>query len=124
MTDTPPAALRDWIWALLRVRALWPLPGLLLLAVTLPFLPEDAWRAQFTTRRTLSKAELAMLSTGVSCAMYWLVLLLGHLGLLHSSRSWGMREPSDAEQTLAAAGVRFVCLLGIYAGPIALLSSC
>lgn len=117
-------AFRTWFWALLRVRALWPVPALLLLAVTLPFLPPEAWREQFTTRRMLSKTELALLCTGLCSALYWLVLLLGRLGLLHSSRSWGMREPSDAEQALAAAGLRLVCLLGVYAGPIALLASC
>lgn len=113
-----------WLWALLRVRALWPLPGLVLLALTLPFLPEEAWREQFTTRRTLSKAELALVCTAASCILYWLMLLLDRLGLTHTSRSWGMREPSDMELAIVAVAMRGLCLVGVYIGPVVLLASC
>jgi hypothetical protein len=112
------------VWALLRVPALWPMPGLLLLALTLPFLPQEAWQPQFTTHRVLSKAEFVLVCSCVSAFLYWLVLLLGRLGLLHTTRSWGMREPSNAEQALAAAALRWLCLLGVYVGPIALLAGC
>lgn len=115
------AGLRTWLGALLKLRVLWPLPGLLLLGLLLPFLPPEAWRPQFTTRRTLSKAELALLCSGLSCLCYWLVLWLAHLGLLHSSRSWGMREPSEMELAIVALGLRFMCLLGVYSGPLMLI---
>jgi hypothetical protein len=111
----------EWAWALLSVRALWPLPALLLLVVMLPFVPADAWQAQHTTRRTLSRVELALLITGAGCACYWLVLVLSGKGLLYSSRSWGMREPSDGELMLAEAGLPFLCLLMAYAGPVLLI---
>jgi hypothetical protein len=115
------AHARSWLWALVRVRALWPLPALLLLALMLPFVPADAWRAQYTTRRMLSRAELALLITGTGCVCYWLVLLLSGKGLLYSSRSWGMREPSDGELALVETGLRFLCLLITYAGPALLI---
>ena len=114
---------RDRLWTLLRVRALWPLPALLLLLALLPFLPEAAWQAQYTTRRTLSKAEAAMLLSGVGCVMYWLTLVLGRRGLLYTPRSWGMREPSEGEQALAEAGLRLMCLFLTYLGPALLIWS-
>jgi hypothetical protein len=119
----PKPRLRDWLWALLRVRALWPLPGVLLLLALLPFLPDQAWRPQYTTRRTLSKAELAMVLSAAGCVLYWLLLLLGSKGFLHTTRSWAMREPSDGEQALAEAGLRLVCLVLIYLAPALLIWS-
>lgn len=118
-----PARDASWsrYWALLRLPALWPVPGLLLLVLILPWLPDAAWQPQFTTRRTLSEAELALVITGSGCVSYWCVLLLGRLGILPSSRSWGMREPSEAELSIAMAGVRLLCLLMVYAGPLLLL---
>jgi len=115
------ARTRDWVWALLRVRALWPLPALLLLAVLLPLAPEEAWHPQLTTRRTLSRAELALVLSGVGAALTWLLLLLSRRGLLFTGRSWGMREPSEAEERLAEAGLRMLCLFMTYAGPALLL---
>jgi hypothetical protein len=121
MSEFPPSASRRWLWTLLRLRALWPLPGLLLLLLILPWLPAAAWQPQFTTRRTLSEAELALVISGSGCVCYWLVLLLERAGLLRSSRSIGMREPSEAELSIAAWGVRFMCLAMAYAGPLLLL---
>jgi hypothetical protein len=115
------ASLRAWLWALLKLRAAWPVPGLILLAVLLPFLPLEAWRPQFTTRRTLSKAELAILISGLCCVMYWLVLLLGRLGLLNTRRGWGMKEPSEMELAMVEAGLRWACLIAVYLGPLMLI---
>jgi hypothetical protein len=121
MSEFPPSASRSQLWALLRLRALWPVPGLLLLLLILPWLPPSAWQPQFTTRRTLSEAELALLITGCGCVSYWVVLLLERVGLLRTSRSMGMREPSEAELSIAAALLRFLCLAMVYAGPLLLL---
>ncbi|HEX6244751.1 MAG TPA: hypothetical protein VFZ61_27720 [Polyangiales bacterium] len=117
----PRLTARDRLWTLMRARALWPLPALLLLMALLPFLPEEAWRAPYTTRRTLSRAELAMVLSGVGCALYWLVLVLGGKGLLYTPRSWAMREPSEGEQALAEAGLRLLCLTLTYLGPALLI---
>lgn len=113
--------LGDWLWALARLRPLWPLPALIVLIALLPFLPAEAWQPQYTTRRTLSKAETAMLISGLSCVMYWLVLVLGRQGLTYTRRSWGMREPSEAELVLVEAGLRFMCLFTTYLGPVLLI---
>ncbi len=121
MRDQERPSARDWAWALLRVRALWPLPALLLLVLLLPFVAAEAWQAQYSTRRTLSRAELAMVITGAGCIGYWLVLVLSGKGLFYSSRSWNMREPSDGELALVEAGLRLLCLLMAYAGPALLL---
>jgi hypothetical protein len=112
---------RDWVRALVHVRALWPLPALLLLALLLPFAGDEAWQAQYNTRRTLARAELAMVITGAGCICYWLVLVLSGKGLLYSSRSWNMRDPSEGELALAEAGLRLLCLLMAYAGPALLI---
>jgi hypothetical protein len=121
MSEVPPSASGSRLGALLRVRAFRPVPGLLLLVLILPWLPGAAWQPQFTTRRTLSEVELALLITGCGCVSYWSVLLLERVGLLHSSRSMGMREPSEAELSIATALVRFLCLVMVYAGPLLLL---
>lgn len=120
MLTTPPGTPRSRLATLLRSRPLWPAPGLLLLLLTLAWLPEAAWQPHFVPRRTLSDAELGLAITGSGCLAYWLLLLLEQTGLLHSSRSWGMREPSEAELTIAAAGVRCLCLAMVYAGPLLL----
>lgn len=115
--------LRDWLWALLRLRATWPLPALLLLALLLSFLPAEAWQSTMSRRRQWSKAELAMVMSGLGTLLYWLTLLLAHLGLLNAgSRSlWMMREPSEAELAIAAIWVHALCLLLAYSGPALLL---
>lgn len=113
--------LRDWLWAMARIRALWPLPGVLLLVLVLPFLPEQAWRPQFTTRRVLSRAELALVLSAAGCVLYWLLLLLRNRGFLHTTRSWAMREPSEGEQALVEAGLRLVCLFLVYLAPALLI---
>lgn len=122
MDDRPErSSAREWASTLLRVRALWPVPALLLLALLLPFASAEAWQAQYTTRRTLSRAELAMVITGAGSFCYWLVLVLSGKGLLYSSRSWYMREPSEGELALAEASLRLLCLLMAYVGPALLL---
>lgn len=121
VADRERLGARAWLAALVRVRALWPLPAPLLLVLLLPLAPAEAWQAQYTVHRTLSRAELAIVITGAGCICYWLLLVLSGKGLLYSSRSWHMREASAGELALAEAGLRLVCLLMAYAGPSLLL---
>jgi hypothetical protein len=114
-------SLGAWVGALLRLRALWPLPGVLLLLLALPFVPDEAWREQFTTRRTLSRAELSIIISAVGSVFYWLVLVLSRRGLLYTGRRYGMREPTEAELQLVDLGLRLMCLLITYAAPVLLI---
>lgn len=116
-------SLGDWMWALARLRPLWPLPALLFLAVVLPFSPA-LWVEQHAGRKVWSQAELALVCSGAGTLLYWLVLLLSRAGLLYgggTGRMHGMREPSGAELQLVELGMRGVCLLLAYAGPALVL---
>lgn len=114
---------RDWSWALLRLRPLWPLPALLFLALVLPFAPDEVWRSTMSRRRQWSLAELTLVMSGLGTLLYWLTLYLSRAGLLNvGSRSrWMMREPTEAELAILDAGLRFMCLLMAYSGPLLLL---
>ena len=120
--DDEKPALRDWLWALARLRPLWPLPALLFLALVLPFSPA-LWVAPLSARKTWSMAELSLVCSGAGVLLYWLVLLLSHFDLLHlsGSRMQWMREPSAAELRLVRVGLRWICLLLAYAGPVLVL---
>lgn len=114
---------RDWFWALLRLRPLWPLPALLFLALVLPFAPDEVWRSTISRRRQWSLGELTLVMSGLGTLLYWLTLYLSHVGLLNAgSRSrWMTREPSEAELAILDVGLRFMCLLIAYSGPLLLL---
>lgn len=119
--DEEPTLL-DWAWAIARLRPLWPLPALLFLSLVLPFSPE-LWTAPLTGRKTWSQAELALVCSGAGTLLYWLVLLLVHFDLLdlHGSRMQGMREPTASELRLVQVGLRAICLLLAYSGPLLVL---
>lgn len=121
MDEPDRLGIRDWVRALLRVRALWPLPALFLLACLLLFAPPEAWRPQYTTRRTLAVAELSIVISLAGTVSYWLVLVLSNKGLFYTGRSPGMREPTDAELYLVEIGTRWMCLFMAYAGPALLI---
>jgi hypothetical protein len=120
--DDEQPALRDWLWALARLRPLWPLPALLFLGLVLPFSPA-LWVAPITARKNWSVAELSLACSAAGTLLYWLVLLLSHFGLVHTggSRMQGMREPSAGELRLAELGLRWICLLLAYGGPLLVL---
>jgi hypothetical protein len=116
--------MRDWLWALMRLRVTWVVPALLLLGLLLLFAPPEAWQTTMSSRRRQwSKAELAMVMSGLGTGLYWLTLYLAHVGLLNvGARSrWMMREPSEAELAIAAIWVHVLCLLLAYSGPALLL---
>jgi hypothetical protein len=116
--DEARPSLRDWVWALARLRPLWPLPALLFLGLVLPFSP-SAWVEQRMGREVWSQAELALVCSGAGTLLYWLLLLLSRAGMSYGggSRMHGMREPSSGELQLVELGMRATCLLLAYAGP-------
>jgi hypothetical protein len=117
------ASWRDWLWALARLRPLWPLPALLFLALVLPFAPDEVWRSTMSRRRQWSLGELTLVMSGLGTLLYWLTLFLSQAGLLNvgSRTRWMMREPSEAELAILDACLRFMCLLMAYSGPLLLL---
>lgn len=115
-------SLGEWLWALSRLRVLWPLPALLFLALALSFASEQVWLSTLKGRRQWSPAELAMVTSGLGSLLYWLTMYLSHVGLLHvNSPRFRGREPSPAEVAVFDMGVRALCLLMTYAGPAVIL---
>jgi hypothetical protein len=120
--DDGARSLVDWLRAIARLRPLWPVPALLFLALVLPFSPA-LWLAPLSARKVWSQAELALVCSGAGTLLYWLVLVLSRLDLLHTggSRMHAIREPSAAELRVVEVALRLICLLLAYAGPALVL---